>query len=176
LANFGLIKEYLKDRNYENSKFESWQFKNDKDLPSINLALSNFEIDISNGQKQYDISWDYDLNANLYLKDLAGKKHLDNNGDQISASNVILQFVETEILDSELRLKIKLISKNTAVICSDGVCHSGYWQKDDENSRTRYYDENGEEFIFNSGKTWVHFIDENKVCYKVVLIFKIRFY
>lgn len=161
LANFDLIKTYLKDRNYEKSVFDSWKFKQGKDEREINLADMDFEINVSNGQNQYAIKWDYDLNSNLYFKNLAGKKHLDSNGEQISASNLILHFVETQILDKELRLKIELMGKNKAIVCLDGLCQDAYWQKQNENDRTKYYYENGEEVVFEAGKTWIHFIDEN---------------
>lgn len=161
LLNLDLFRDYLRDRNYESSKFEPWIFKKNNTPPEIDLFLSTFEVSVLNGQKQYASRWEYDLDLNLYFKYLADKKHIDSNGEQISAVNLIFHFVETKILDSELRLKIDLLGGNRAVVCLDGLCNDGYWQKEDEGSRTRYYKESGEEFVFNIGKTWVHFIDEN---------------
>lgn len=161
LANFDLIKNYLRDRNYEKSIFDSWKFEKDNDISGVDFINANFEVSISNGQSQYAVKWDYDLNNNLYLKSLDNKKHLDNDGRQISVSNLILHFVDTQILDKELRLKINLIGENKAIICINGLCQEGYWQKENENSRTKYYYENGEEVIFNPGQTWIHFIDKN---------------
>ncbi len=156
LAIFDNIKNYSVDRNLEKSIFDSWKFKNEN---NFSLTDSSFEINISNGQRQYDILWEYDINSNSYSKSLAGKKHLDNNGDEIYASNLILQLVDTKVLDSELRLKIETVGSGKSVICIDGSCLSGYWERNTLNSRTTYYYDNDEEVVFNTGKTWIHLID-----------------
>jgi hypothetical protein len=160
VANFDDIKEYLKERNYTKSDFSSWSFKDKEVISDLDLFLASLDINISNGQKQYEVDWSYDVEQNIYLRSLAGKKQTDDSGNQIKAENLIFQFVETEILDSALRLKIDLSSGGMAVVCLDGICKEAYWEKD-ENNRTKYYFKNEEEIIFNAGQTWIHFIDEN---------------
>jgi len=160
LAQYVLIKDYLKENNFNNSKFIAWKFKEKEIFSNIDRSLANFNIQIKNGQSQYDSAWDYNLNNNNYIKKIAGEEQLDDSGENIKVDNIILQFVDTEILDSELRLRIDLLGQGKAIICLDGYCHQGYWQKDNNEDRTRYYLETGEEIIFNSGQTWIHLIDE----------------
>lgn len=161
IANFDDIKDYLKDRNYTNSNFPSWRFKDKKNIKDIDLFSANLKINIKNGQKQYEVLWDYDLDENIYLRSLAGKKQTDSSGEQIKADNLIFQFVQTKVLDSALRLKIDLESGGEALVCLDGFCKEAYWKKADDD-RTRYFDkESQEEFVFNAGQTWVHLVDEN---------------
>ncbi|HOZ53454.1 MAG TPA: DUF3048 domain-containing protein [bacterium] len=160
LGQYGLIKEYLKENNLDVSKFSPWKFKEKEVLSNIDRSMANFNIQVKNGQSQYDVSWDYNLDENNYIKKIAGKEHLDDSGENIKVDNIILQFVKTEILDNELRLKIDLLGQGQAIICLDGYCHQGYWQKNSNKDRTRYYLETNDEIIFNSGKTWVHLIDE----------------
>lgn len=161
LGQYNLIKGYLKENNLNNSKFLSWKFKEKEILPNLDRSLANFNIKIKNGQSQYNVDWDYDLLNNNYIKKIVGKDHLDSFGESIKVDNIILQFVKTKVLDDELRLKIDLIGEEVSIICLDGYCQKGYWQKNNNEDRTRYYYQNDDEVVFNSGKTWIHFINEN---------------
>lgn len=159
LANFDYIEEYTVNRNLEKSVFSPWKFKNENNFNSDEAV---YEIKVSNGQRQYDVVWNYDTDSDLYLRSLAGKKQIDNGGQEISASNLVFQFVDTEVLDSALRLKIETVGRGDATVCIDGSCIEGYWKKDDLDSRTKYYSNNDEEVVFNSGQTWIHFIDPSE--------------
>jgi len=165
LLNLDRLKEYLLERNYDKSNFKQWKFKDKEIIKDLDLFFASLDIKISNGQKQYEVDWSYDINQNVYLRSLAGKKQVDDGGNQIKAENLIFQFVETEVLDSALRLKIDLVSGGKAIVCLDGICKEAYWEKDKDDNRTRYFYDNGEnngkEVILNVGQTWIHFIDEN---------------
>ncbi|HPT08117.1 MAG TPA: DUF3048 domain-containing protein [bacterium] len=158
LAKYDKIIEYLKDNNLSVSNFTPWKFKT-KDLNLINESNLNKKIDIKNGQYQYDVTWEYDQANNVYLKNIASSPQTDNTGTRISADNIIFQFVDTKILDEALRLSIDLVGSGEAIICLDGLCKSGYFEKTDTNARTVFYYDNDEEVVLNSGKTWVHLID-----------------
>jgi hypothetical protein len=160
LAQYDLIKNYLEENNFNNSKVIAWKFKEKEIFSNIDRSLANFNIQVKNGQSQYDVNWDYNLSDNNYIKKIAGEEQVDNFGENIKVDNIVLQFVETEILDSELRLKIDLLGQGQSIVCLDGYCHQTYWQKNNNEDRTRYYLETGDEIVFNSGRTWIHLIDE----------------
>lgn len=157
LANFSKIQEYLAKEDLKNSEFISWKFKDEKNMASS----SNEKITIENGFKDYVVEWNYDSSKNIYYKNLGGQKQLDDSGENISASNLIFQFVQTEILDEALRLRIKLNGTGKATICLDGFCQSGFWKKNSATDRTIFYYEDGREVEFNRGKIWVHLLDDN---------------
>lgn len=159
LADYQKLKEYLKDKDLNNSNFVSWKFKTKTNFNS-DSSKTNSEIDIQNGQYQYDINWNYNLENNNYSKKIGHKDHLDDSGEVIVVDNIVLQFVDTKILDDALRLKIDLLGQGRAIICLDGFCQNGYYKKENNNIRTVYYYDNGEEVVFNIGKTWIHLIDE----------------
>ncbi|MDD3711205.1 MAG: DUF3048 domain-containing protein [Patescibacteria group bacterium] len=166
LADYQKIKEYLQDKNLSNSNFLPWKFKTksefvfEEDNFEFKNEKNNSEINIKNGQHQYDTKWQYNYRDNIYLKKISQEDQTDDSGEIISADNLILQFVDTKILDSELRLEIDLLGRGEAVICLDGFCQNGYWEKIKNSDRTIYYYDNNEELIFNIGKTWIHLIDE----------------
>lgn len=159
VADFDKIKNYLNEKNFNNSNFNNWIFDKEKSLKLDNINF-NEVIEIKKGQQIYNTSWSYDFDRGLYLKNLAGNKHVDNLNEQIYAKNLIFQFIDTEILDNELRLKIDLLGRGYAVVCMNGFCNNAYFQKNDYNSRTIYYYNDDSEVIFTPGNTWIHFIDE----------------
>lgn len=159
LADYSKIKEYLDDNELSVSDFTPWKFKSKNQIDYQDSKINN-KVSLANGQYQYDIVWNYDRDKNIYLKEIAHQKQIDDSGEIIFTDNVILQFIETQILDSELRLKIDLLGEGDAIICLDGICQDGYWRKIKNSDRTIYYYNNNEEVVFNIGKTWVHLVDE----------------
>lgn len=157
LANFSKLQEYLNEKDLKSSEFISWKFKDEK----IVASSSAEKIKIDNGFRDYVVEWNYNSSTNLYYKNLGGQKQLDDSGENISASNLIFQSVQTEILDEALRLRIKLSGEGEATICLDGFCQSGFWKKNSATDRTIFYYEDGREVEFNRGKTWVHLLDDN---------------
>jgi hypothetical protein len=160
LAKFNEIKDYLLNRDLSESIFDSWKFKeSSKTLSELDPFKANLDIEIKSPYKGYDVKWEYDLSENLYVKKIAGNYHLDNLGNNILANNLILQFVDTQVLDSDLRLKIDLDSGGRAVICMEGYCSDGTWSRN-EGGRIFYYQEDGDDVVFNPGKTWVIFVNK----------------
>jgi len=45
-----------------------------------------------------------------------------------------------------------------AVVVRDGIKVDGTWKKDNDNSRTRFFDATGTEINFNRGATWIEVI------------------
>ena len=89
---------------------------------------------------------------------MAGQAAVDDSGEEIRAKNVIIQYLEAEVIDEELRLAMNVVGKGKAVVCLDGQCEEGAWQKRNLASRTRFYNSSGEEFVFNAGTTWVEVV------------------
>ena len=54
-----------------------------------------------------------------------------------------------------------MIGRGEAIICQDSYCQEVVWEKKDKDDQTRYYFKDGRDFVFNIGKTWIHFIDQN---------------
>ncbi len=157
LAFYNKIKNYLIDKNLSSSNFSPWSFKNSS-INNIDLSSADLKVEIK--KDQY---WEYDLETGLYYKKIYNDYDRDDSDNKLSASNIILQFVDTKILDQELRIKMSLVGKGDAIICLDAYCHKAYWEKEDEDSRTFYYLDEGQEFVFNIGKTWIHLIDSKNL-------------
>jgi hypothetical protein len=152
LADFSKIKKYLENNNLEHSFFEAWEFKDDD---GGDESRNSFSVQIKSKNSSYSTEWIYDLSSNSYLKKIPEEEI------GISAKNIVLQFIESQILDDDLRIKIEMIGEGDAIICRDGSCYDAIWRKEEDKSRTFYLNHEGEEFTFNRGLTWIHFVDQS---------------
>ncbi|MDD5071810.1 MAG: DUF3048 domain-containing protein [Patescibacteria group bacterium] len=148
------LEEYLKNKNLTEGKFLSWRFKEDEPP----AAGPKDDIEIGFKPPNFTVRWKYDIINNEYIRYLAGEAHLDGqSNEEIRAKNIIIQYQETEVLDKELRLKIETLGRGKAVICLDGSCQEGEWQKNTLSARTRYY-VGEEEVRLNPGKIWIEIV------------------
>jgi len=161
------LNNYLEEKKANEVKFLSWEFK-DEDITGIITKNKEIEIDFKNSD--FLVKWEYDIINNEYLRFLSGDIHQDGDGKEIRAKNIIIQYIEAEVIDEELRLKMKTSGSGPAIVCLDGQCREAEWRKKNSASRTRYYYENGddqfEEVKFNAGKIWVEIVrPEQKIKY-----------
>jgi len=122
-----------------------------------NDFVDMFSFDFTRlGVKDYLIEYQYEKNSRKYLRNTAGNKHLDDQGRQLSAKNLIVQIVRTDLLDEEEYLKIDLESPGRALFFVDGRVQEGKWQR--EQGEIHYYNKAGEEIALRPGNTWIHIV------------------
>lgn len=143
---------YLESKKAGEGEYLSWQFKDDAALPEGETGKN---VKIKFKTPDYYVDWVYDKESNGYIRYLAGQIHKDAEGEEIKAKNVIVMHVKAEVIDDELRLKMEHIGSGKAIVCLDGKCEEGSWEKKSGLARTRFYNSNGEEFKFNAGTVWI---------------------
>ncbi len=151
------LNTYRLDYKESGAEFKPWQFKeastsSEEVIRSINLKYPN----------EYAVLWEYNKDNNLYERYLDNKAHLDASSEKITANNLIIHLASFKVIDDDLRLEMSSALSGQALLCQDGNCLLGKWQKDSPTSRTKYYYKSGEEFIFNAGKTWIEVIEDFK--------------
>lgn len=152
-------------------KFQPWKFKEDSDKVYDTQPKAS-EINIVFWTPgEYESKWVYDESKNIYSKFTGGEAHMDKeNGVQLSAKNVIVQFVkETAINDEKNHLLYENIGSGKGIVFLDGREIQATWVKKDQKERTLFYDLNGNELQFNRGVMWVSVVpdrNENQVVYK----------
>ncbi len=139
--------------------FKPWQFAKDEvefaergDTQSIDY---NFWDDA-----QYEVSWQYDKENNLYKRFNGGQPHQDLNIDQqLTSKNVIVQFtIERSANDGypgNVHLLYTTFGKGKALIFKDGQSIKGTWSKASRLARTTFYDDKGKEVKLNPGRIWI---------------------
>jgi len=104
----------------------------------------------------------YDAEKNIYLRSIDGEPYVDHEtGEQIFVSNVLVQNVTSEVLDSKGRLDIDLCAGGKAMLFTGGTVVKGTWTREDLDSRTIFVDEEGNEFKLSTGTSWVQVADQN---------------
>ena len=150
---------YLNSRGLNARQSDAWLFKEEepkgKLSPDIDIIFSiNFKA-----------SWRYDSVNNEYLRFFNGQEARDDE-TQIKAKNLIIQMVDSEVLDNLGRLAISIKGEGKAIACIDGVCQDAYWKKQGSNRTRYYYQNNNEEIRFNPGISWVELADSyTKIVY-----------
>ncbi|MCK5511047.1 DUF3048 domain-containing protein [Candidatus Parcubacteria bacterium] len=159
------LRKYLEKKEFDAAEYSVWKYKPavaeamagkpviasttlDKKSVTINFLLSEFKVD-----------WKYISETNNYLRYLGGKKQLVSDNKEIFAKNIIIQYVDSEVLDEEMRQEFQHIGNGYVLVCMDGVCEKGFWRKKNLNSRTKFYNLEDNEFEFNRGTTWIEVVN-----------------
>jgi len=149
------MKGYLAKKDLSEGKFLAWRFKPEEEKDRRGTST---EITIDYFLPDFRIVWHYDRESNEYVRYLGDKKQLASGGSEISAKNIIAQFVKSEVIDEEKRQYFRHIGEGKALVCRDGFCRDGVWRKKSAQARTRFYDSGGQEFEFNAGVSWIQIV------------------
>ena len=143
----------LAEKNHWQTKgsYPLYQFKDD--LPPSERKDSQV-ITINFSRPAFLVKWKYQALTNSYLRE-------QTNGPKIEAKNIIIQWVErwpTTSPIGEKGYQMKTIGTGKALIFLDGQRIEGRWKKDSRQSRTRFYNNQGQEIQFNRGQTWIEIV------------------
>ncbi len=155
--------------------FQTYKFKDieniDKTRPCLIGECSSISIDFWYAG-DYSAIWNYNREANTYLRsagydsDNKPIPHLDQETNkQIEIKNLIVQFVPEVAIegDDKNRLTYELVGTGSGIVFIDGKAIEVTWRKDERDSRTLFYDTNGNEVEFNRGKFWVSIVPDRNV-------------
>jgi hypothetical protein len=118
------------------------------------------EITVDFSTTSYRADFSYEVDANKYLRSLAGEPHTDyETGQQISLNNVVVLITDIDgPLDSSGHMMIRTTgthSNGRAFYFMDGSVIEGTWGRDSIFDPFEFNDQNGEQILFNRGSTWV---------------------
>ena len=162
--------------------FVSWKFKDDSpviDAPTLvgescsitSAYCTPLKIDFWY-EGDYSGIFKYNPENNSYLRytgyDPSGEpiSHRDQDTDgQIEVKNVIVQFADEIPVegDDKNRLSYDLVGSGTGLVFMDGTVVEVTWSKADRDSRTLFYDINGDEMNFNRGQFWISIVPARNV-------------
>ncbi len=106
--------------------------------------------------------FDYDESEKKYLRFEYGEPQIDaENGEQLKADNIILQYSSWEEVDDKGYLGFDCHGGGKMTYITHGKARDGSWIRfDGDSGSVRYFDNNGEEIVLNQGKTWVLIIQD----------------
>lgn len=102
----------------------------------------------------------FEWDGERWLRFQAGEPHLDADGEQLAVENVIVR--ATDAIDSGTRdtagsrvPTAVVTGEGVAWVFTDGTVTVGTWSKPDNQTRTTYLDQNGDEILLAPGRTWI---------------------
>ncbi len=104
-------------------------------------------------------SYTYDAATNLYTRFRGGKPYVDMNDPDtaLTFSNVIVQWTDLTFNQGQNNAPLlTLVGEGNADIFTGGKHIAGYWVRTDLDSRTVFFDQDGQEIRLQRGKTWVN--------------------
>ncbi len=109
------------------------------------------------GYGAYNPYFEYHEDDNFYYRYQDGGPQVDEiDGSQIAVANVVLQYCHGEVRDDHDYLAFGVHGEGDAIVFTGGKVIKGTWERyDGDATPAKFLDENGEEIIFNQGKTWV---------------------
>lgn len=145
---------------YTKKDYSDWLFAD-----SFAGTQSAEKIGIDFSQAEYKVGYEYDATKKAYKRLLAGKPHLDAEGQvEIYVKNIIVQSVKTWPVktDTLFSIGMDLTGGGQTFVFSDGKMVSGSWRKA-SGDRTRYYDGQNKEIELLRGATWVELVPIEKM-------------
>lgn len=101
--------------------------------------------------------FEYNEQDHLYYRFQNGKKQIDEmNNEQLTVSNVVLQYCHGEVRDAKDYLAFGVHGEGKALVFTNGKVIEGTWKRyDGDATPAKFYDKDDNEIIFNQGKTWI---------------------
>ena len=111
----------------------------------------------SGGYGAYNPYFEYHEDDRLYYRYQDGGKQIDEyNNEQLTVSNVVFQYCHGEKRDAHDYLAFGVHGEGDALVFTNGKVIQGTWERyDGDFTPAKFYDEEGNEIVFNQGKTWV---------------------
>ena len=116
------------------------------------------KVDINFGAARATLT--YDEAKKVYVKDLNGKPQIDGNtGEQLAFTNVFVLETSITVRDEIGHKEVDWdgASDSVGYYISNGGVQKIHWSKEEKNeqSRLKFYDQNGKEIKINRGKSYI---------------------
>lgn len=109
------------------------------------------------GYGAYNPFFEYNETEGLYYRYQNGEKQIDElDNSQLAVANVVFQYCHGEVRDDHDYLAFGVHGEGDAIVFTGGKVIKGRWERyDGDATPAKFYDKDGEEIIFNQGKTWI---------------------
>lgn len=125
----------------------------------IELNYSNDVFSSYFVQFRYDeLTQSYDR----YYRKNAPQLHIDqHDGEAVSPKNIIVQIAPSFLIpgDEKERIEIQHLGSGKAFFFQQGEVRKGTWTKEEQDSPTQFFEENGTPLCLHPGQTWVSVLD-----------------
>lgn len=128
-----------------------------EDMEKATLIYPGGQDENAGGYGAYNPYFEYNDTDHLYYRFQDGDRQIDEyNSEQLAVSNVVLQYCHGEVRDKKDYLAFGVHGEGDALIFTNGRVIEGRWERyDGDATPAKFFDKDGNEIVFNQGKTWV---------------------
>ncbi len=141
-------------------EFETpFDFYEEPTPPSNSIASTKATVPYSSS---YTRVFAYDDETKTYKVFQGNNKHIDEEANcQLEITNVIVQNASVKLVsgDSAGRRTVKIVDKGNGILFTNGAYVPITWEKSSRESRTKWFDSEGNRLTLNKGKTWINVFD-----------------
>ncbi len=158
-----LLHDAVTAKGWQPRTFMAWHFKDDDPLESASSTPRGRTAGpkISTGGV-VDVVWTYDREQNTYARSLDGRPHVETDGTRVTAKNVVVLLTDSEIIDTEGRLKLRTTGRGSALLYRDGKKFSLTWRRS-AGGTFQFETVDGSDALFARGTTWVEIVTSKSV-------------
>jgi Protein of unknown function (DUF3048) N-terminal domain/Protein of unknown function (DUF3048) C-terminal domain len=107
-----------------------------------------------------EVVWKYRNNQGEYLRFHGEEPHLTEDGEQITAANVVVMLVERELTSGvdvagNRVPNFGVVGSGDLLVFRNGRLIEGTWERESEEEPTQLLDAQGEEIALAPGRTWI---------------------
>ncbi|MHB1418938.1 MAG: DUF3048 domain-containing protein [Bacillota bacterium] len=138
-----------------------------QELPTITL-LNQRDLTPGSGartimiyyaQKDSKVRYEFQEGSGKYIRFQGDQPQVDKlTGDQLTATNVIVQFVPQGIIDGIGRLEMSMVGDGEGRVYTNGQAIDGRWVKKGLDEPTLFFDAHGEVIPLAPGQTWIQVV------------------
>lgn len=152
------------ETEYRDTFEQAFTFANDghraeyKDQDDATLIYPGGKESNRGGYSDAKSYFEYNEEDGLYYRYQFGGPHVDEmNGEQVAVSNVVFKVCHGEVREpsSYDYLAFGVHGEGDAYVFTNGKVIKGTWERSSDTAANMFYDEDGNEIIFNQGKTWI---------------------
>ncbi len=134
--------------------YKGWTFADEPVTDGSNTTIS---YDFWSGYNDFSVSWQYDSAKKVYMRSMAGEKHLDSNSnEQIAASTVVaLMTTEKGPINEKKHMLYGTTGKGEAMVFMNGTVTKATWSKKDRESELIFSDAKGKPLALSRGLIWI---------------------
>ena len=102
------------------------------------------------------IRFEYNEEDRLYYRYQYGLPHIDvDNEEQLAVTNIVFKVCHGEVRDSHDYLAFGVHGSGKAYVFTNGKVIEGTWERKSDYEPNIFKDNDGNEIVFNQGKTWI---------------------
>lgn len=138
------------------NNFTVYKFKDD---PALETRPETQTVAVNFSSASYNVIFQYDKTTNSYKRLMAGKAHTDKaTKESLNPKNVVVMTVARKATLTRINepgYDMTTTGSGKAQIFIDGKTVTGSWKKTSPSDREIFYDETGQEIIFDRGQFWI---------------------